>query len=121
MGETANGSPQAARTKAIFLAWEKLRIVYNLILAAIVLGFVVCDPAMRVLNLRYLLALVYLCIVANVLFLAGPAVEAYAAWLGFNTRVLRLVLFGLGTIFAGLLAVFVMSGSLLPFRHLGLF
>jgi len=121
MGETANGSPQAGRTKVIFLAWEKLRIIYNLILTAIVLGFIIYDPLMRVWGLRYLLALVYLCLVANVLFLAGPAVEAYAAWLGFKTTVLRLVLFALGTVLAGLLACCVMSGALLPFRHLGSF
>jgi len=116
MAETANGSPQSSRTKGIFVGWEKLRIVYNFILTAIVLAFVIIDPLMRAWDLRYLLALVYLCFVANVLFMAGPAVEAYAAWLGFKTTALRLVLFALGTILAGLLAILVMSGTLLPFR-----
>ena len=116
MGEISGDKPQASQKKSIFLAWEKLRIIYNAILAAIVLVFVICDPEMLVLNVRYLVALVYLCVVANVLFFAGPAVEAYAAWLGFNSKALRLALFGLGTIFAGLLAVLVMSGTLLPFR-----
>lgn len=95
-----------------FLAWEKLRIYYNLILLAVALGMTSIRPEMFV-DPYYWITMALAAAGANVCFCAGPVAENYLALLGAHRGVSRSVLFGLGCLFACALAVLYMAVTLL--------
>ena len=71
-----------AVARPVFLRWERLRLPYNAILAALTLWW-----HGRMLTVWMVWILLALCAFgANVCFLAGPLVESYLAWLGFRSR-----------------------------------
>ncbi|MFK7768571.1 MAG: hypothetical protein AB8B55_15215 [Mariniblastus sp.] len=86
-----------ALARPIFLAWEKLRLIYIGIL-------VVCTLLAAAVNSSLLntfdfwAAAIFGAIVTNLCFFAGPIVESYLTWLKINAARLRLPLFMLGTI-----------------------
>jgi hypothetical protein len=84
--------------KPFFRAWEKLRIPYNLILAAVLLLSHL--PLMGAAFFRPMPLLIWLlgAVGANVLFLAGPQAEAYLDWLGIRSKVVRPALFIAGVL-----------------------
>ena len=85
--------------REIFAKWERLRVVYNLILLATTLGLMFMDDLVgRVIDPLFFLYLLTRCVAANVLFMAGPGVESYASWLGLRHRATRPVLFALGVL-----------------------
>jgi hypothetical protein len=90
----------ATDATAVFIAWERLRLVYNGILAAVVLllggGSLVREP-------RFWSLLIGGAIGANVCFCAGICAEGYLALLGLPRRETRAVLFVAGTLLAILL------------------
>jgi hypothetical protein len=88
--------------KAIFRAWERLRLAYNAVLVAVVVLFI--SPREEV-PLAFWLSLVCEAVAANLCFFAGPLGEWYVGWLGYRSRATRWVLFGCGLLFAVLLAV----------------
>jgi|GEM_PF-3422733 len=97
--------------RAIFIGWEKLRIAYNVALALPVI-FVMAWPGIA--DPRFFLIALLYAIAANMLYFAGPIVEAYVAWLARKTYIfeLRLFLFITGTIASMVLAgLCVMSFS----------
>ncbi len=98
-----------------FLAWEKLRIYYNLILLAITLGLTALTP--ELLSVRYFWSTSILgALGANVCFCAGPVTENYLALIGANRGVTRAILFGLGCFFACLLAVGIVVSLIFDLR-----
>ena len=71
-----------AIARSVFLAWEKLRIAYVILLALITVLF---TGVTGILNLRLLRLIVLGAVVANVAYFAGPTVEKYVRWLGYNS------------------------------------
>ena len=94
-------APASSGTRHVFRAWEKLRVVYVLLLGGVAVGTMVvigrvdrwADPVLWAWFAVYTL-------IANVLYLAGPAFESYLDWLGWRPRGLRVVLFLVGTLLA---------------------
>ena len=85
--------PVAKRT---FLAWEKLRLVYNGILIFMSVAYALAWSSLF--TIEFWLVAIFGAIVCNVCFMLGPILETYIAWLGFRTRELRLVFLTLGTL-----------------------
>jgi hypothetical protein len=104
----AQDSPERGDTlttpsvKAIFRAWERLRLAYNAVLVGVVVLWL-C-PREEV-PLTFWLFLVCQAVVANLCFFAGPLSEWYVGWLGYRSQTTRWVLFSSGLLFAVLLAV----------------
>jgi hypothetical protein len=88
--------------KAIFRAWERLRLVYNAVLVLVVLLFL---SEKREVEPAFWLFLVCQAVAANLCFFAGPLAEWYLGWLGYRSRATRWVLFGAGLVLAVALAV----------------
>ncbi len=93
----AKGSGESATE--VFIAWERLRLVYNGVLAAFALLIWARWPLRAGIG-----GLIEDAIVANVLFCAGMAAEGYLALIGMPRRPARIAIFGLGTLLAVLLA-----------------
>jgi len=95
----AASEPQDARR--IFLVWERLRVVYVLVLGGVAPATMVAkgqvdrwaDPVLWGWLAIYAL-------LANVLYLLGPVLESCLARLGRRPRGLRVVLFVAGTLLA---------------------
>jgi len=90
--------------------WEPRRILYNLVLAVIVVShFAASWPASRKdLQLNSALLLVALAVLANVAYCAAYPVDIFAQASGFRERwrELRWVLLGIGLVFASILTHF---------------
>jgi len=94
--------------RPILITWEKLRIVYNLVLAGIVGFFLIVEP--EILSLPYLpYRLVVAAVGANICFTAGPVLDAYVSYLSNRRIPLTCFLFIPGLLFAMLLAASVMA------------
>ena len=100
-----------AIAKSVFLAWEKLRIAYIAILAAITLLMI---GATGSLSRLAVLGIVVAAIGANILYLAGPIVETYIRWLGYQRPWPRWFLFICGTLLSVVIAVVFLATELLP-------
>jgi hypothetical protein len=86
--------------RSVFLAWEKLRLVFNAALAIVVLlsaGSALSEGAFW----RFLVGGV---LGANVCFCLGPVVEGYLSLLGSDRQAARWVVFSLGMMAGCLLA-----------------
>jgi hypothetical protein len=117
MQVTEAGAPEFewSDVRRIFLRWERLRIVYNAALVALVVLLVALlyEPEIEwaLLGWRCVVGAV----IANVCFFAGPMAETYLNWLGVRNRGVTAILFLMGMLFSlGLAAITVMStmGSL---------
>ncbi len=94
--------------RRIFVAWERLRIVYNAILAVTVICVVAVYFAQyrpASLPLSGFFGIIVPVVGANLCFFAGPIVETYVAWLGLRTETLRMVLMFFGTALSMMIAV----------------
>lgn len=85
---------------AVFLAWEKLRVVYNLALVLVTLlvgsvGFYAGS---------FWATAVVGAIIANICYCLGPCLEGYLALIGWPRRETRQFLFLVGTLLAAFLA-----------------
>ncbi|MBB3210702.1 hypothetical protein FHS27_006550 [Rhodopirellula rubra] len=100
----------ASIAKPTFLAWERLRIIFVGVLGLLTL--ILAGP--NLLNLRTLVLVAEGAIVSNVCFFAGPIVEIYVRWLGYDRNWVRWFLFVGGTMLTAMLAVVTMSTMLLP-------
>ena len=94
--------------------WEKLRLVYNLALTAIVIVYyVVGYPASKsVLSLDFYLTLFLLAVLANVVYCTAYIVDVFAQALAFRDVWFRYrwLLFSIGTIFAAIITRFFAIG-----------
>ncbi|MBA4017027.1 MAG: hypothetical protein C0483_07645 [Pirellula sp.] len=98
---SANDAALAPTLKQVFFAWEKLRVLYVLALAAVTLSSIPLEAMKR---LDVWIAVAVLAIAANACYFAGPIAEVYLCWLGLRRNIVRTALFVGGTLFAGLLA-----------------
>ena len=90
--------------RSVFLAWEHLRVVYNLVL--LLVTFASWTIGKNALSFLGLLSVgVKGAIVANILFFAGPALDGYVQWLGWRQPLFRRFLFGAGLVFASFLTL----------------
>ena len=95
------GGPESAR--AVFPAWERLRVAYNALLG---LGVVAIERGALLDGARWPY-LILSALGANVCFCAGPVAEGYLDLLGVPRRIGRWLTLGLG----GVLAVGVTFAS----------
>lgn len=86
--------------RSVFLAWERLRLLFNAALAAVVFAFARADLTER----DFLVNLARAFIGANLCFCLGPVVEGYLALLGFDRRVARWMVFIPGLLIGCMLA-----------------
>jgi hypothetical protein len=100
-------------TEAIKI-WEPWRLLYNLVLAAIVITyFAIGYPASKTfLTVDFCLGLFLLAVIANIAYCAAYIVDIFAQASGFREiwRRYRKVLFVIGTVFAGIITRFVAMG-----------
>ena len=108
--DVAQGSLLAI-ARSVFLAWEKLRIAYVILLALIT---VLLTGVTGILNLRLLRLIVLGAVVANVAYFAGPTIETYVRWLGYNRAWPRWFMFIGGTLISIVLTIGVLATELLP-------
>jgi len=106
-----NRPPESAH--AAFLAWEKLRLVYNTILLCEVLVTCACIFGWSEFgNMRFWWNLAYCCFAANVCFCVGPWAEGWLTMLAGDRHAVRAFIFVLGTLFACILAAAAIYGGL---------
>ena len=97
--------------RSVFLAWEKLRILYIGILTLITLTLVGIAGRITV----GILAMVVMgAVVSNVAYFAGPTIETYVRWLGYNRIWPRWLMFGCGTVLSMALAIILLMAELFP-------
>jgi hypothetical protein len=85
----------------VFLAWEKLRILYNGLLIVAVLGIILKSGFNLLAGIFFVEPAIY----ANVGFCAGPVAEGYLSWLGFRHPACRWFIFALGLFITLVLAI----------------
>jgi hypothetical protein len=96
--------------------WEPRRVIYNLVLALIVVAyFVVGYPTSKtVLSIDFALGLFLLAVVANIAYCAAYLADIFVQVSGFREiwQRSRWVLFVIGTAFAAIITRFVVLGML---------
>lgn len=102
----------SAELKSRMTVWEKRRLLYNAILLVVTLcssafGVVVVNDGQSFQMASLLFSLPVWCVVANVLFLAGPLVDLYASAFIVDRKEVGQVLFVAGTVLASFLACFI--------------
>jgi hypothetical protein len=112
MLKRAGPSPEATYL-GLFLTWEKLRLVYNSVLAVETMTLLQMFPPKRA-NLTTLALLAFACVAANVCFCVGPVLNGYAHWMGFRHPAVRTGLFIAGMLLAFFLAALVVIKLNLP-------
>ncbi|MEZ6077097.1 MAG: hypothetical protein R3C56_15945 [Pirellulaceae bacterium] len=113
----ASGVSIAAVAKPVFIAWERLRVVYVVLLG--VFTIVLAIPGViyngsQLLTFRGLIMIAEGAIVANVCFFAGPILETYVRWLGYDRKWVRWFLFAGGTVLTAILALISLASGLIP-------
>jgi hypothetical protein len=98
--------------RSVFLAWEKLRPFYLIILALVTVVFLAGANGLQ--NFRLWQLVIPGALVANVLYFAGPAMETYVRWLGYNRGWPRWLMFVGGTVLSIFLALGLLITELLP-------
>ena len=102
-----------ALARKSFFAWERLRIFYN-----VALGLLLSLLTPYVLSHGWLFitevgrVVLKGGIVANILFFAGPMVETYLRWHGYQSKWIRWFLLSFGTLLTAALAFSVIGGVL---------
>lgn len=102
----------AAIAKSTFLAWEQLRILYIVVMGLITVLSLGMDMTI-ITELRTVMLIAEGALLANFCYFAGPIVETYVRWLGYNRKWVRWFLFVGGTTLTAILAIASMA-SLLP-------
>lgn len=100
----------SAIARPTFLAWERLRLVYIVVLG--ILTLLLVGPAID--QPRVLMLIGEGAIAANLCYFAGPIAETYVRWLGYEAGWVRWALFLGGTVLSAVLAVEMLAFFLLP-------
>ena len=90
--------------RPLLMRWERLRLVYNAILAAVVLALLLRTPSLFD-DPRLPAYLLKRALAANVCFTAGPAADAYISYVAGRRVPLTWILFLGGTLLSVLLAM----------------
>jgi len=109
-GPAAGSTTLGSIAKTTFLAWERLRIPFVIILGLLTLSL----AGRNLLEPRALSVIVVCAVFANLCFFAGPIVETYVRWLGYEQKWVRWFLFVGGTLLSALLAVATLASMFLP-------
>ena len=97
-------APGWAALRETFLAWERLRVAYVVVLAGLCSSLaLLCGPETYADPLFWLHCAIG-AVGANVAFFAGPVAESYLGWLSFPRRPVRFVTFAVGLSFSAVLA-----------------
>jgi hypothetical protein len=112
MLKRASPSPEATYL-GLFLSWEKLRLVYNSVLAVETMTLLQVFPPRRA-NTTTMVLMAIACVAANVCFCVGPVLNGYAHWIGFRHPAVRIGIFLGGMLLACLLAAMVVINLHLP-------
>lgn len=94
-------APDTASAREVFVAWEKLRVIYNAVLVAIVVTSATFGGTKF--DAGFVGFLLGTAVAANVVYCACPVAEGYAALVGVPRRACRIVLFTLGLLVGGCL------------------
>jgi len=98
--------------------WEPRRVIYNAVLATIVIAyFAIGYPASKgLLSIDFILGLFLLAVVANIAYCAAYLVDVFVQASGFREvwQRSRWVLFAIGTAFAAIITRFVAMGMFHP-------
>ncbi|MFN7875851.1 MAG: hypothetical protein ACK5PB_11070 [Pirellula sp.] len=97
--------------RGVFLVWEKLRVIYLVILSLLTISLVGFSG---VFDLPLVQSIVFGAVVANVLYFAGPIVDTYIRWLGYKHSWPRWTMFVGGTLLSIVLTIGLLSIHLLP-------
>ena len=90
------------------VAWERLRLIYNIVMGVFVAAVVGFSQALIARDYRQVLAEIAAGgVAANLCFCAGPIVDGYLTWFGIRNRWVTIILFIAGTILTMLLALVV--------------
>lgn len=96
--------------KTTFLAWERLRIPFVAVLAALTLLL----AGRNIFQPQTLFIVAVGAVFANLCFFAGPIVETYVRWLGYDRIWVRWFLFVGGTALTAMLAIATLVSMFLP-------
>jgi hypothetical protein len=94
----------------VFFGWERLRLPFNAVFAAVVLLLTL--PKLSELPLFG--AAVRIAVVVNVCFFAGPVLELLLYFVAIRGRWVRWLLFSIGTLLTISFAFIILSGDWLP-------
>lgn len=92
--------------KPVFLKWEKLRIVYNLILLVILLISRIPAMGNNIFEPWALGSWLVGAVLANLCFFLGPLSETYIAWLGWRSVGVTVIIFAVGVLVSIPLVIF---------------
>ncbi len=110
-----NWSAAEPTAREVFLSWERFRLVYNLILAGVVLlAVLACGDATLLADAGFWRYLAARALTANLCFGVGPWVESWLRVAGEGGFPTRVVLFVLGTGPAALVAAVSVASYGLP-------
>jgi len=95
-----------AHAKGVFLAWEKLRFLYNFVLVFLVVALAVLSKFSQLLgSVEFWLIAIAGGIISNICFFLGPIVESYVHWLGLRLPWFRPTCFVLGLVLTAIVAM----------------
>ena len=109
--EGVHAEARVVRVGEEVIHWEKLRWIYNGLLAIVTLMCLVARIDWFAAPLSLASALVFGSIGANICYSVGTILGAYLAWVGYNNRHFRLIVFVLGSCFASLLTALTILRS----------
>lgn len=111
---TSNSDDDQLQTIArrVFLAWEKLRLVY---IALLGMETIACLLVVGVYSPSVFGTIFAGAVICNLAFFLGPVIETYVRWLGYSSLWPRYVMFAGGTLLSALLAFFALfADHLIP-------
>jgi hypothetical protein len=111
MAENAESSGVLS-TRGVFLAWERLRLWYNIVLLAATVLLCLRNgqvPVSLAETPRFVAGFLPLAFAANICFFTGPVIETYARWLGNASPWTRPVIFAAGVAVSLLLCWAILS------------
>ena len=94
--------------KTTFLAWERLRIIYVLLLGILTVVLVGPQP----IHIPIVIVIAGGAVLANLCYFAGPILESYVRWLGYRGIGLRWFLFIGGTLLTAMLEIALLGARL---------
>lgn len=90
------------------VAWEKLRLIYNIVMGLFVLAVVAISQAMVARNYFEVCAEIAAGgLFANLCYCVGPMIDGYLTWFGVRHRIITIILFICGTILTMFMALAV--------------
>lgn len=104
--ESKQAGSDWAAAKGVFLAWEKLRFLYNFVLIFLVVAMAVLVGGAQLLgSIEFWLIAIVGGIISNICFFLGPMVESYVHWIGLRLTWFRSTCFMLGLALTAVVAM----------------